>query len=115
MTETATGDTRVLEEAGGLEQVRAPAWETKYELGENPEDFAHMVCCRDLDWRKAICGYVEENPTIMHHSHNICTMCVETAESMGVVVGERQCPIDDQPCPPDEEVDRMIEERTSRA
>ena len=114
MTETTTSDPQTRADAGSLEQVQVPAWEAKYKLSENPEDFAHMVCCRDADWRRAICGYVDEDPTIMHHSHNVCTMCVETAEGMGVTVGDRQCPIDNQPCPPDEEVDEMIAERTSR-
>jgi hypothetical protein len=114
MTETSTGDPQTIEDAGSLEQVRVPAWEAKYKLGENPDELAHVVCCRDLDWRRAICGYVEEEPTVLHESDNICTMCVETAERMGVVIGDRQCPIDNQPCPPDDEVDRMIAERTSR-
>lgn len=69
-----------------------PAWEAKYKPSENPEDFTHMVCCRDLDWRQAICGYVEEEPTLMYESENICTMCVETALRMGAVMGSRTCP-----------------------
>ncbi|TSE15008.1 hypothetical protein B1A87_002830 [Arthrobacter sp. KBS0703] len=115
MTEATTGDLETIEHAGSLEQVRVPAWEAKYKLSENPEEFAHMVCCRDLDWRRAICGYVEEEPTLMYESENICTMCVETALKMGAVMGSRTCPIDNQECPPDDEVDRMITERTSRS
>lgn len=114
MTETSSEDQQTLEDGGSLEQVRVPAWEAKYKLGENPEELAHIVCCRDLDWRRAICGYVEEEPTLVYDSDNICTMCVETAESMGSAMGSRQCPIDDQECPPMEEIDRMIADRTSR-
>lgn len=51
----------------------------------------------------------------MYDSENICTMCVETALKMGAVIGSRTCPIDNQECPPDDEVDRMIAERTSRS
>lgn len=69
-----------------------------------------MVCCRDLDWRKALCGYVEEEPNLMTVVETLCTMCVETAAAMG----SRQCPIDNQECPPEEEIDRMIAELASR-
>ncbi|MGK3957514.1 hypothetical protein ACLKOZ_15145 [Arthrobacter sp. R4] len=114
MTQTSTDNPQTVEDGGSMELVQIPAWQAKYKLNENPEDFAHMVCCRDLDWRRAICGYVEEDPSIMHYSLNVCTMCVETAERMGVTVGDRQCPIDNRACPDDEEVDRMIAERTSK-
>jgi hypothetical protein len=114
MTETTTGDPRVAEDTGLLEQVRVPAWEAKYKLSDNPEELAQMVCCRDLDWRQAICGYVEEEPTLMTEVENLCTMCVETAAKMGAIMGSRQCPIDNQECPPEEEIDRMIAERASR-
>lgn len=97
-----------------LEQVRVPAWEVKYNLSDNPEELTHVVCCRDLDWRKALCGYVEEEPNIMTVVETLCTMCVETAEAMGAAMGSRQCPIDNQECPPEEEIDRMIAERASR-
>lgn len=44
MTETTTGDPGTIEDAGSLEQVRVPAWEAKYKLSDNPDEFAHMVC-----------------------------------------------------------------------
>ncbi|WP_458113976.1 hypothetical protein M1D88_07825 [Arthrobacter sp. R1-13] len=114
MTETSTEEPQTVEDGGSLEQVHVPAWEAKYKLSENPEELAHLVCCRDLDWRQAICGYIEEEPTLMYEADNICTMCIETAESMGSVMGSRRCPIDNQECPPEDEVDRMIAERASR-
>lgn len=113
MTETATGD-HAVEDSSVLKLVRVPAWEAKYKLSKNPEELAHLVCCRDLDWRQALCGYVEEEPTIMTEVETLCTMCVETAEKMGGLMGLRQCPVDNQECPPEEEVDRMIAERASR-
>lgn len=114
MTETSTKGPPTHEGTGSLEQVRVPAWEAKYKLSETPEELAHMVCCRDLEWRQAFCGYIEEEPTLMYEADNICTMCVETAATRGWVMESRLCPIDNQECPPEDEVDRMIAERASR-
>lgn len=114
MTERTTGDPLAVEDAGKLEQVRVPAWEVKHNLSDNPEELTHLVCCRDLDWRKALCGYSEEEPHLMTVVETFCTMCVETAARMGAPMGSRQCPIDNHECPPEEEVDRMIAERVSR-
>ena len=114
MAETSAGDRQAVEESSVLEQVRVPAWETKYKLSDNPEEICHLVCCRDLDWRRTLCGYVEEEPTLMVDIETLCTMCVETAEEMGGSLELRKCPIDDRECPPEEEVDRMIAERVSR-
>lgn len=114
MTETSIGDHRTTEDARSREQVSVPAWEAKFKLSENPEEFAHLVCCRDLDWRQALCGYVEEDPTLMYEAENICTMCVDTATRMGAALDSGQCPIDNQRCPPEEEIDKLIAERASR-
>lgn len=115
MTQTPIDNTKTVADGGSLELLRVPAWQAKYKLSSNPEELAHMVCCRDLDWRRAICGYYEEHQSIVDHAHNVCTMCVETAESMGVTIGDRQCPIEQRACPDDEEVDKIIAEHTSRS
>jgi hypothetical protein len=112
MTETTEAQ-QAVEQAGSLELIRVPAWEAKYSLSDNPEELAHLICCRDLEWRRALCGYVEEDPKLLHDSENICTMCVETVERLGVSLGDRQCPVDQRECPPDDEVHRMIDERVS--
>jgi hypothetical protein len=115
MTTTTSDDQQTIQTAGAMELVRVPAWEAKYKIGEDPEEMAHFVCCRDLEWRRAFCGYVEENPNLIPDPQNVCTMCVETAESMGGDFQERQCPVDHRECPPIEEVQRMMHERASRA
>jgi hypothetical protein len=43
-----------------MELVRIPVWEAKYTVGHDPDELAHMVCCRDLDWQMAMCGYWDE-------------------------------------------------------
>lgn len=111
MSETRTQDEATLEDGGTMEIVRIPAWEVKYALGSTPDEVAHVVCCRDLDWRRAFCGYEEPDPVIVPEMTTLCTMCVE---AMGRVPGPGQCPVDDQPCPDDDTIDRMIAERTSR-
>ena len=63
---------QTVEEAGSTELIRVPVWEAMYSLSDNPEELAHLICCRD-----------------------------------------RQCPIDQRECPPDDEVHRMIDERVS--
>lgn len=114
MTETSQ-DT--MEDGGALELVRVPAWEVKYKLGQDPDELAHLVCCRDLDWRTALCGYEEpDEPVIMTEAKTVCTMCVEAGGGIdGRALAERRCPVDDRSCPDDDEVDRMIAERTSRS
>jgi hypothetical protein len=113
---TETGLETTVEDGGTLEIVRVPAWEVKFKHGQDPDELAHAVCCRDLDWRKALCGYEETgDPVIMSEAKSICTMCVEAAGGVdGRAMTERRCPVDDQPCPDDDEVDRLIAERTSR-
>lgn len=80
---TLTQDPRVIEDVGSLEQFRVPALEAKYKMSENPEEMAHLVCCRDIEWRRGFCGYIEEDPNLIPDPTNVCTMCVETVESMG--------------------------------
>jgi hypothetical protein len=73
----ATTETSTLEDGGALELVRTPAWEAQYRLGQDPKELAHMFCCRDMDWSKAMCGYEDPNPAIMYEpAGSICTMCV---------------------------------------
>lgn len=91
MTET-TVEQQTVEDAGSRELPRVPAWEAKYRLSDNPEELAHLICCRDLEWRRALCGYVEEDPKLMHESQNMCTMCVETSRGWGWSLGTGSAP-----------------------
>ena len=113
MTETNTENVPALEEGGTAELVRVPAWDVEYKLGQDDGEIAHMFCCRDLDWRKAVCGYEDPDPVIMHEATNICSMCVEAGGGPDGPMASRQCPFDDRPCPDDETIDRMIAERAA--
>jgi hypothetical protein len=106
------GDTSTLADGGAMELVRVPAWEAKFKLNENPDELAHLICCRDLDWRKAACGYEEPDPTIMMEANVICTMCIEAVGGL-TALAEGRCPFDDQPCPDDETLKQIIKDRTS--
>lgn len=115
MAETATEGAPALEDGGALELVRVPALDTKYKAGQDDGKVAHMFCCRDMDWSKAACGYEDPDPTILYEATNPCTMCVEVAGGPDGPLASRLCPFDDQPCPDDETLDRMIAERTARS
>jgi hypothetical protein len=112
MTETKGGDAEpsTLGDGGAMELRRAPAWKVKYDWSEDPDEVVHLVCCRDLDWRRALCGYEEPEMTIARDPRILCSMCMEV---FGRELGPGPCPIDDQPCPDDDEIDRIIDERTS--
>lgn len=32
-----------------MELVRVPAWEAKFRLNDDPDELAHVICCRDLE------------------------------------------------------------------
>ena len=96
-----------------MELGSGPGWKAQQKLSENPGELDHLVCCRDLEWRRALCGYIAADPSSLHASDNVCRMCIETAGSMDDVPGDRQCPIDNHPCPDEAEIERMIGERVS--
>ncbi|WP_294568336.1 hypothetical protein [uncultured Arthrobacter sp.] len=114
MTTKDTDIAPAVEDGGSLEIVRTPAWEVKHKLEQDPNEMAHLVCCRDLDWREAFCGYEEPEMTIAPQATVFCTMCVEVMTAKGGVPWDGKCPVDDQPCPEENAVDRMIDERTAR-
>jgi hypothetical protein len=116
MTDKSAIPGSALPAGGTLEIVRVPAGEEKYTISQNPDELAHFICCRDLVWR-AVCGYEESEQSIIPEvtdATTICTMCVEVVGGLGGALASRQCPFDDQPCPDDETIDRMIAERVSR-
>lgn len=114
MTKKEAGVAPALEDGGSLEVVRAQAWEVKHKLEQDPDEMAHFVCCRDLEWRKALCGYEEPEMTIAPQATVFCTMCVEVMTAKGGLPWNGNCPVDDQPCPDEEAIDRLIDERTER-
>ena len=96
-----------------MELCSGPAREAKHKLSENQGELDHLVCCRDLKWRRALCGYIAEDPSLLYDSVNVCTVRIQTAESMEAVPGDRQCPIDNHPCPDEAEIQRVIDEGVS--
>ncbi len=96
-----------------MELDSGPAAEAQRKPSESPGELDHLVCCRDLEWRRALCGYINDGPSLLHDSDSVCTRCIETAEGMGAVPRDRQCPIDNHPCPDEAELQRMIDEHNS--
>lgn len=92
---------------------RGPGREATYGLIENPGKLDHLVCCRDVEWRRALCGYIAKDPSLLHDSDTGCTRCIEVAGSMGGDPGNQQCPLDNKPCPDEAEMQRMMNERLS--
>lgn len=52
--------------------------EEALELRTDPDDIAHLVCCRDDEWRLGFCGAPGEY--LNFATETVCTMCVEVAE-----------------------------------
>lgn len=113
MTGTSAVNPKAAGTAGPAELGRGPARGATSNLNENPGKLDHLVCCRDAEWRRALCGHVENEPALLHDSDIVCTGCIKAAEGMGVLPGHRQCPVDNNPCPDEAELQRMIDERTS--
>ncbi|WP_120520354.1 hypothetical protein [Arthrobacter celericrescens] len=114
MADAAAGNPQAVDDGGTPELTRVPAWEVKYRRGQNPDELAHLVCCRDLDWRRAFCGYEDPDPAVLLESNNVCAMCIEAAGGMeGPAATLGICPVDDRPCPDDETLRRIIDERMS--
>jgi hypothetical protein len=83
--------------------------EGRYRLVARQEEIVHLVCCRDVSWRKTFCGAdgVEINPA----AEIVCTMCLEEAGAMrpGWASGEGiVCPVDGNRCPDEHEIDLRI-------
>jgi hypothetical protein len=92
----------------------APVVDPLFQVAESVDEVVHLVCCRDVSWRRAFCG--EENETLALSFEHVCTMCVEEAERMrpgwahsGPV---NTCPVDGPPCPAESELEDVIAERT---
>jgi hypothetical protein len=96
-----------------MELGRGPVRAATYNVRENPGKLDHLVCCRYVEWGRALCGYTGKDPSLLHDSDIVCTGCIEAAESMGALPGARRCPIDKHPCPDEAEMQRMVDERNS--
>jgi hypothetical protein len=95
---------------GRTQTTPAPA----HELVDRPDEITHLVCCREVPWSTAFCGFQDltgVNPSAVH----FCSMCLEEAETRQpgwLGDGAPVCPLDGQPCPSEEEVDARIARET---
>ncbi|GAA0641739.1 hypothetical protein GCM10010174_75260 [Kutzneria viridogrisea] len=83
--------------------------EARYRLVARPEEITHLVCCRDVSWRRTFCG--EEGLEINPAAREVCAMCMEEAAAMRpdwLSGSELRCPVDGNPCPDEAEIDRRI-------
>lgn len=90
-----------------------PLVDPLFEAVESADEVVHLVCCRDVSWRRAFCG--EENDRLMSGSFDrVCSMCLEEAETMrpgwAALPGGNVCPVDGRPCPSP----AALDEETSR-
>jgi hypothetical protein len=84
-----------------------------YRLSANPEEIAHLVCCRDVSWRVAFCGF--ENTEVNPAAEIICTMCLEEVSRLRPDFAsdpEMTCPVDGNCCPDEAEIDQRIADAT---
>ena len=87
--------------------------EPAFRLVANADEIAHLVCCRDVSWKRAFCG--AEEVEINLAATIACTMCVEHAEAMlpGCLANDPLlCPVDTNPCPDEHEIDLRIAQVT---
>ncbi|MFJ4715205.1 hypothetical protein [Streptomyces sp. NPDC088785] len=83
------------------------------DLGTDPDEIGHLVCCRDASWRTAFCG--EEQDSVRLDATTVCTLCVEavTALRPGFRFDPEQiCPVDDRRCPDLHEVALRVARET---
>lgn len=90
------------------------AVDARYRLVARAEKITHLVCCRDVSWRRTFCGAGQTQINLT--ATVICSMCLDEAEAMrpGCTssIGEA-CPVDGNPCPDDPEIDLRIARETS--
>lgn len=86
---------------------------TKPRLIARPEEITHIVCCRDAEWHKGLCGFEDDDLSINPAAEMICTMCLEVAETMRPGwIAAAVCPLDGIPCPDEHEIDLRIASET---
>lgn len=106
--------------AGGAaaRQESAPdaTTEARFQLSADSEEVTHLVCCRDVSWRVALCGAEQDTLTMVYDT--VCTMCVEQIEVLWPGFWEDPewfCPVDGRPCPDEYEVCLRVARETDPA
>ena len=100
----------------GVEIRTAPLVDPLFEVTDDADELVHLVCCRDVSWRRAWCG--EESDRLSVSIERVCSMCLEEAERLrpgwASSPDGNVCPVDGNPCPCPAEVDDEIARRSSR-
>lgn len=81
----------------------------RLDLRNADDEVAHIVCCREPEWRVALCG--EAGDSINLTPQMVCTICMEVALQRLPTFLENDptlCPVDHQPCPDEHEIDLRI-------
>ena len=90
-----------------------PLVDPLFELRRHSDEITHIICCRDVSWRRALCG--ESSDRLVMTARDVCTMCVEVADGMrpGWRANEDViCPVDGRSCPSDEEMNAEMVRRS---
>lgn len=85
--------------------LRAP----RHELRNAEDEAAHIVCCRDPEWRVSFCG--EPGDSINLAARTLCSMCVEIALQRLPSFFDNDptvCPLDLTACPDEHDIDLRI-------
>lgn len=96
-------------------ETAAPLVDPLFETTGSTDEVVHLVCCRDVSWRRAFCG--EENDRMVSGSFDrVCSMCVDEAETMRPGWASSPegnvCPVDGRPCPSAAELDAETSRRS---
>ena len=94
-----------------LDDDLAPASQptARLDLRNAEDEVAHLVCCRDPEWRVGLCG--EPGDSINLTSQTVCTMCIEIALQRLPTLFDNDpalCRMDHQPCPDEHDIDLRI-------
>ncbi len=94
-----------------------PLVDPLFEMADSTDEVVHLVCCRDVSWRRAFCG--EENDRLTSAFFDrVCSMCVDEADAMrpgwAASPDGNVCPVDGRPCPSQPELDDETSRRTRR-
>ncbi|WP_139977242.1 hypothetical protein [Nocardioides litoris] len=87
----------------------------RLELAAEPDEIAHVVCCREDPWERALCG--EPIDAVNLAAETVCTLCVEVAMGLPGWAPDAdppRCVLDGTPCPDEHDIDLRILREVTR-
>ena len=91
-----------------------PVVDPLFEVTDDADEVVHLVCCRDVSWRRALCG--EPGDRLALEPRHVCSMCVEEAKRLQpgwtLLQEQYRCPVDGRLCPSEAEIDEEIARRS---